>query len=110
MALAASVSCCSMAFSTWAMKVSARSTSLGCGRPRQRPLIYLRGCGGIVHAVFSKQLVRHRARRLQHQRAFIMNRACGATTVELRSPLGVDGSGRSNAWNISYIELRTTGR
>ncbi len=42
--------------------------------------------------------------------AFIRNNACGATTVELRSPFGVEGSGRSNAWNISYIELRTTGR
>jgi len=41
---------------------------------------------------------------------FNMNSACGAITVAFRSPFVTAGSGRSKAWNISYIELRTTGR
>ena len=53
--------------------------------------------------------VRHFAACFSITELFIMNSACGATTVELRSPFDVDGSGRSKAWNISYIELRTTG-
>ena len=107
---AGSFSLSSIAFSTWAIKVSERSTSPADGGLDSALSYASRMRAASSKSPRSSSFFAMFRVLFSTSVEFIMNSACGATTVELRSPLGVDGSGRSNAWNISYSELRTTGR